>query len=75
MISRGIEDRSDKGQTAGWRTQEKGLGLWKDIAMQGGWMDFIGSVEWKNKKTFTRWNVRNGVRMASRIDWILGKVD
>jgi len=75
MISRGKDDRSDQGNAVGWRAQERGLNLWKDIALRGGWIDFIGSDGWQNKETFTRWNERNGVRMASRIDWILGKVD
>lgn len=75
MISRGRIDRSDQGRVEGWRAQEKGLNLWRDIALRGGWIDFIESEEWSNKQTFTRWNERGGVRMASRIDWIIGKVD
>src|SRR3954468_14161225 len=34
MISRGKDDRSDQGKAAGWRAQEKGLNLWKDIALR-----------------------------------------
>ena len=75
MISRGVQDRSDRGKAMGWRAQEKGSGLWKAIAMKGGWIDFIESDRWRQKSIFTRWNSRNGVRMGSRIDWILGKND
>src|SRR4051812_28901562 len=73
MVSRGILDRTDRRKTAGWRAQEKGTALWKVIAMKGGWIDFIESEGWQSKETFTRWNNRNGVRMGSRIDWMLEK--
>src|SRR3954469_19747824 len=75
MLSRGAEDRSDCGGAVGWRAQERGIGLWKAIAMRGGWIDFVESAEWRQKRVFTRWNMRNGVRMGSRIDWMLGKTD
>jgi len=75
MLSRGAEDRSDCGRAVGWRAQEKGIGLWKAIAMKGGWIDFVESAEWKKKRVFTRWSTRNGGNMGSRIDWMLGKTD
>ena len=75
MLSRGAEDRSDCGRAVGWQAQKKGIGLWKAIAMKGGWIDFVESAEWKKKRVFTRWSTRNGGNMGSRIDWMLGKTD